>query len=137
MMDEMSEYAELMGFQEHAFLCDDLKNNLESRYSFDTHMLQAGQWKKRLEEGVEILREADEKRRRLDEGIKLLDGCRRDADVVERRVAECRMLCAQAQNEYKESIYEWSGHNQELILEQEILRMISSYADRYGDQSDY
>lgn len=137
MMDEMSEYAELMGFQEHAFLCDDLKNNLESTYSFDTHMLQAGQWKKKLEEGVEILREADEKRRRLDEGIKLLDGCRRDADVVERRVAECRMLCAQAQNEYKESIYEWSGRNQELILEQEILRMISSYADRYGDQSDY
>lgn len=137
LMDEMTDYAEEMGFQEHAFLCDELKNNLETRYSFDTHMMQAGQWKKSLEEGVEVLRQADEKRRHLDDGIRLLDACRRDADVMERRVTECRMLCAQAQNEYKESIYEWNGSNEELILDQEILRMISGYAERYGEHSDY
>ena len=39
--------------------------------------------------------------------------------------------------EWKEALYQWNGKNQELILDKELLRELSNFADSYGESSDF
>lgn len=135
LLEEMQEYADDMAFPEHAFLCGELEPDQE--YNFDTHITQMTKWKQEIDEGFQLLEQADLRRRQLDEKEQKLDQKKRESDLAERRVMECVTLLSEACGEYKEQVYDQNARNTELKLPPELLKEISQFADHYGEHSDY
>ena len=137
LLEEMSENAGDMAFEEHTFFADELMQHMEEAYGFDSHQMQMNTVQKRIEEGLEILRTADGKERQLEELRLKRERHQRQEDLAARKVQEQENLLIQVQNEWKEALYSWAGNNEELIIPSDILKEMSQFAEHYGDHSDF
>lgn len=137
LLEEMSENAGDMAFEEHTFFADELMQHMEEAYGFDSHQTQMNTVQKRIEEGLEILRTADGKERQLEELRLKRERHQRQEDLAARKVQEQENLLIQVQNEWKEALYSWAGNNEELIIPSDILKEMSQFAEHYGDHSDF
>ena len=126
-----------MAFEEHGFMADELMPDLEKPYGFGPHQEQFKRTRTKIDKGTEILAETDIMERRKDELMKIRDRQIRELDKLQRRVSELESILIQIQNEWKESLYKWNGANSELVLDREILRELSVFADSYEEDSDF
>lgn len=136
LLEEMEADAEGLQYSEFAFLKEEVKNT-EKECQFQLYLTQTARLKSEIEQGLETIRQADRERRQIEEEIKKLDGKKRDRDHADRKVREGETLLTEIQNEYKEKVYRWNKENQQLVLNQELLQEISTFADTYGEASDY
>ena len=137
LIGEMQTEADLMAFEEHGFMADELMPDLEKPYGFGPHQEQFKRTRTKIDNGTEILAETDIMERRKDELMKIRDRQIRELDKLQRRVSELESILIQTQNEWKESLYKWNGANSELVLDREILRELSVFADSYEENSDF
>ena len=75
--------------------------------------------------------------RRKDELMKVRDRQIRELDRLQKKVSELEHVFVQTQNEWKEAVYRWNGANIELVLDKELLRELSMFADRYEEDHDF
>ena len=61
----------------------------------------------------------------------------RELDTLQRKVSELESVFVQTQNEWKEALYQWNGANRELVLEKELLKELSTFAEAYEETSDF
>ena len=137
LIDEMQDEADTMAFEEHAFMKEELEKHLEEPYKFEMHQQQFERTKVKINEGTEILAETDHLERQKDELIKEREKRVRELDILQRKISELETVFVQTQNEWKEALYQWNGSNQELVLEKELLRELSTFADSYEETSDF
>ena len=133
----MESEADTMSFEEHTFMQEELLKNQEEQYKFDLHQQQFEHVKDQISEGLEILSETKELEKRKDEFVQRRDQQMRKIDSVQRKISELEGVLVQTENEWKEAVYQWNGMNQELILEKELLRTLSDFADSYEEKSDF
>ena len=137
LLEEMGEEAEEMAFAEHSFFADELLQNIEDPFGFESHQKQMDTVQERIGEGLEILRTVDGKERRLEEMRLNRERHQREEDLAARKVQEQENLLIQVQNEWKEALYSWAGNNEELIISPDILKEMSQFAEHYGEHSDF
>ncbi len=137
LMEEMQDEADAMAFEEYAFMKEELGNHLEEPYKFELHRQQFDHTKEKIREGTEILAETDYLERQKDDRIKDREKQIRELDTRQRKVAELESVFVQTQNEWKEALYQWNGTNTELVLEKELLREFSTFAESYEETSDF
>lgn len=137
LLEEMQEEAEEMAFEEHAFMSDELKNQMDAHYKFDLHRKQFAAVREKIRRCLEMLREVDHLERQNDELLQKREQQIRQVDAAQRRMTEWERELIQQRNEWKEALYRWNGENRELILEKDLLRRFSIFADEYDIQSDF
>ncbi len=137
LIEEMQDEADTMAFEEHAFMKDELEKHPEEPYKFELHQQQYNHTKEKIHEGTEILAETDLLERQKDDLIKDREKRIRELDTLQRKVSELEAVFVQTQNEWKENLYQWNGANQELVLEKELLRALSIFAESYEENSDF
>ena len=137
LIEEMQDEADTMAFEEHAFMKDELEKHPEEPYKFELHQQQYNHTKEKIHEGTEILAETDHLERQKDDLIKEREKRVRELDTLQRKVSELEAVFVQTQNEWKENLYQWNGANQELVLEKELLRALSIFAEFYEENSDF
>ena len=69
-LEEMQSEAGEMSFEEHDFFQDELKENFNSAFSWDTHEAQFQKVKDEIGRGTELLREAETRQREADDLLK-------------------------------------------------------------------
>ncbi len=136
-LEEMQSEAGEMSFEEHDFFQDELKENFNSAFSWDTHEAQFQKVKDEIGRGTELLREAETRQREADELLKKRERQQRDTDAAQRRESELESVLVQVENEWKEALYSWNGRNEELKFTPEQMREIARFADEYGESSDF
>lgn len=126
-----------MAFEEHAFMKEELEKHPEEPYKFELHQQQYEHTKEKINEGTEILAETDRLERQKDDLIKEREKKIRELDTLQRKVSELEAVFVQTQNEWKEALYQWNGANRELVLEKELLKELSTFAEAYEETSDF
>ena len=137
LMDEMETEADIMAFEEHGFMADELMQDPEKPYGFGPHQEQFNITRNKIDKGTEILAETDIMERRKDELMKVRDRQIRELDRLQKKVSELEHVFVQTQNEWKEAVYRWNDANSELVLDKELLRELSMFADRYEEDHDF
>lgn len=137
LLEQMQEEAEDMAFQEHEFLNSELKNAFEESFSFQSYLTQLNKTKEKIEQGLAYLKEINLRQGEREELLKKHEKQKRELDFIQRRIHEAENLCIQVQNEWKEKLYTWNGKNQELILETELMKELSGFAEHYDETSDF
>ena len=136
-LEEMQSEAEEMSFDEHAFFQTELKENIHSTFSWETHEAQFQKVKDEISRGTEILREAETRQREADALLKRRERQQRETDAAQRRESELEAVLTQVENEWKEKLYSWNGQNRELKFTPEQMRLMARFADDYGEESDF
>lgn len=137
LLEDMEAEAETMAFEEHLFMQDELLKDYGKPYKFDLHQQQFEQMKEQINKGVEILSETQVLDQRKEELVQKRDQQIRKVDSAQRKVSELESILVQTEGEWKEALYQWNGKNQELIIEKELLREFSNFADSYNEKSDF
>ncbi len=136
-LEEMSDEADRMSFQEFSFMKDEMYENIENEYKFNLHRKQFEETRKGIGEGLKILDVVAELDRRKDDMLKKREQQIRELDQIQRKLTELENMLAQAENEWKEALYKWNNDNKELVLDREFLGEISVFADYYREKSDF
>ncbi len=132
LLEEMSQQADRMAFEEHAFFSQELQNHLTESFSFAAHEQQFAQTADRIRQAFEILREVNLLEPKAEKLLQGRDACRRELDGLQRRMTEHQQQLEQARSDWKEALYQWNGANEELILEKEQLKECCHFVDGYG-----
>ena len=136
-LEEMQSEAGEMSFEEHDFFQDELKENFNAPFSWDTHEAQFRKVKDEISRGTELLREAETRQREADDLLKKRERQQRETDAAQRREGELESVLVQVENEWKEALYSWNGQNEELKFTPEQMREMARFADEYGEESDF
>ena len=136
-LEEMQSEAGEMSFEEHDFFQDELKENFDKAFSWDTHEAQFRKVKDEISRGTELLREAETRQREADDLLKKRERQQRETDAAQRREGELESVLVQVENEWKEALYSWNGRNKELKFTPEQMREMARFADEYGEASDF
>lgn len=137
LLEDMEAEAETMAFEEHLFMQDELLKDYGKPYKFDLHQQQFEQMKEQINKGLEILSETKVLDQKKEELVQKRDQQIRKVDSAQRKVSELESILVQTEGEWKEALYQWNGKNQELIIEKELLREFSNFADSYNEKSDF
>ena len=137
LLEAMQKESEDMSFDEHSFFSDELQQHFEEEYTFSFHQAVMEETRKKIEQGTELLKQADLQRRETEELIREKEQKERDEEGAERRVTELEMLMTQTCNEWKEHLYSWNSANRELKLPEETLREMARFVDSYSIESDF
>ncbi len=136
-LDWMQDEAQSMAFEEYAFFREELEDHLTEQVSFATHEKQFAETAKQIRQGLDILRETNLLEPQAQELLKTRDRQLRELDGMKRQINDHEMEVVQAQNEWKEALYQWNGNNTYLKLEQEALKQCCIYAENFDEQSDF
>ncbi len=137
LLEEMSEEASAMAFEEHAFFSDELLKNLAQPFAFETHRGQMENTQKKIVQGLSVLRDETALRRQADEQRQNLDRQQREIDKTMRQMNEQGNLFVQVQNEWVEALYRWAGKNTELKPAPDALKDMAAFVRDYGENSDF
>lgn len=136
-LEEMQSEAGEMSFEEHDFFQEELKENFDKAFSWETHEAQFRKVKDEISRGTELLREAETRQREADDLLKKRERQQRETDAAQRREGELESVLVQVENEWKEALYSWNGRNEELKFTPEQMREMARFADEYGEASDF
>ena len=136
-LEEMQSEADDMAFEEHAFFKEELLENLEAEFSFETHREQFEACGQAIGQGRDILRETTTLEQQADELLKEREEKQRELDSQQRKVSGLENDMFRAQGEWKEALYSWNGRNRQLKLTQELLRELAEFAGHYSETSDF
>ena len=129
-LEEMQSEAGEMSFEEHDFFQDELKENFDKAFSWDTHEAQFRKVKDEISRGTELLREAETRQREADDLLKKRERQQRETDAAQRRESELESVLVQVENEWKEALYSWNGRNEELKFTPEQMREMAPVCRR-------
>ncbi len=137
LLEEMQSEAEDMAFEEHGFFQSEFLQQLEKEYKFDTLRKQFYDTKEKIEKAFHILEQTNLLDRQADKMTMSWEQKGREVDACWKRQNEVEALLVQAENEWKEALYQWSAGNRELCLSKEFVNEISRFADSYNGDSDF
>lgn len=133
MLDETEELMEELPFDEASFMARDLRENPEREYDFDGHRKQLEVYRKRVEEGIEILQEEKQCRERYDQRLAEVDRRREERDRAERERIQAEQLLEQKRSELTEQYYSWSRGNAELSLTDGVLQSLTRAVHQFDE----
>ena len=137
LLDDMQTDADVMSFEEHAFFSEELHTGLEKHYIYNSHQKQFNELKERIEKGKEILAESDALERQKDKQLQDRERCISELDAAQKKMNELDAVLSETGNEWKEALVKWNSENRELVIEEEAMREMLTFADDYNIRSDF
>lgn len=134
---QMEEAIEDIPFDEANFFIEEIKSKKESRCDFNYHARMLNQYTQNVEEGTNILRQAEEVKRRCDEALKELDFKHEERDKAEREWYQYDRQLIEQKSEITEAVYVWERSNTEFHIEPSSLQEIAGFIDNYQYGMDY
>lgn len=133
---DMEEGLEVLTFDEHDFMADELKKNLEKAYSFQILREQIGGIRKEIDDGIAILDRKLRLEEKQEEEQVQLEKIRQQKQkclVIEQSQEEqCRLV----KSEWEEHFYRWIRENTLLKLADEQERFFIHRIHAYDNRTD-
>lgn len=134
---EMEEELEEIPFDEFAFLKKELEEAPGQAYDFTSHMKLLEEYKKRVQDGRNVLLEEQHLQKRYDSALQELDDKRKEQEQAQKELTQSGKHLDEVKEELTEHIYQWERDNQKLHLAAETLQEISRKIDFYKKDSNY
>ena len=136
-LGEMEGIFEVLTFDEHVFMAEELKKQIDEKYIFETLLAQLEKIKCNLKEGIEVLRKEENQAAQFEALQIKMAKTKQEKDLLEKELSELSQQCDQIKNEWIEKFYQWHRNNTELFLLEETERSIVTGVDQYNVQSDF
>ena len=92
LLEDMQEEADTMGFQEFAFMAEELQGNIENAYKFELHKEQFKNTFEQISEGEDLLQILQILDRQKEEMIQKRERQIREMDSIQRKISECLQI---------------------------------------------
>lgn len=135
-LEEMEAELEVLTFDEHVFMADELKVEMDKPYSFHALREQMSNIRRDIDLGIEILEKRQkiaEKQEELEVQLEKLRQEKRRSEL-ERKEKEER--CRQAKSQWEEDFYRWSRSNTLLRCSGEFENYCTSRIHSYDENTD-
>ncbi|MDO4260603.1 MAG: TIGR02680 family protein, partial [Eubacteriales bacterium] len=136
-LTEMEEELEGIPFDDFSFLRTELCEAREKPYSFDSHAKLLRDYRQRVEEGTERLREEKACQESYSRSLQELDRLQGEKDGTERELLRLGGLLHETKQDLTEKIYQWKRDNRELLPEAETLQEMTRQIEAYRTETDY
>ena len=134
---EMDEIFQILSFDEHSFMKDELQKSLDQVYSFDTILQQVSNMKEHVVQGIEILeKEKTESQKYEDLQVKHYNE-EKVKKQLEREQIVLQEQEAQVKSEWIEKFYQWNRKNKELTLLEEMQQRIVTEIETFTQEKDF
>lgn len=135
-LEEMEAGLQVLTFDEHVFMADELKEGLKESYSFQTLREQMDAIRKEIGLGIEILEKKQRILERQEEAEVQLEKTRQEQQKCVLLKKDLEEQCRQVKEEWEEHFYKWIRSNQYLLVSQEQERYYTSRIRSYDMQTD-
>lgn len=135
-LQEMEDLFQVLDFDEHEFMAEELKKNLKNPYSFRTLRGQLGTLRKELDEGIELLEKRQRLLERQEEALIQLEKTRQEEKKHELLKRDQEELCRQVKSEWEEEFYKWSKRNVIFHLSKEAVQYYTEWIRSYDRNTD-
>lgn len=137
LLEEMQEDVEQIPFDEAVFMVQELQKVPEEAYDFAAHEKLLEGYHQKVQDGIQILKQAKEVQERYDTELRNLDERRSDRDRAERERTQAERQLREIQEELIEQCYQWERENRELKIPQTAMQDLSRIVRGFGERSDY
>lgn len=135
-LEEMEQGLEVLSFDEHGFMADELEKGLGEPYSFRTLREQMGKIRCDIDLGIDILEKRQKVEDKQEELLVQLEKCHQEKNKYELIKKNQEEQCRQAKSEWEEAFYRWSRNNTVLCCSEEYEQYYTSCVRSYDKNTD-
>ncbi len=136
-LEEMGDGLQTVSVDEHAFMTDELLENVKETYSFEGINGQLEKMSGYVKEGIQILEQEKKQAEKLEEKQV---ACARIEKEKEQKEVEKELLISQSEqvkSEWIEQFYQWLRENKEIHLKEEVERHLVTLMQQFQAGSDF
>lgn len=124
-------------FLDWQYVIQDLKKEKGAPYDFSFQEGLLKEYQKRIQAGMETLRQERETRRQYGDALQELDARKEQRDAREKEWQQYEEMVQGQKGELTESIHVWAGKNQWLRLEPLVLQQMDRQVESFQYEDDY
>ena len=136
LLSEMEECFQVLDFDENAFLCSELSNEITKEYSFDVIKQSIRQKRQQLKEGIDCLHQYARLKKVYDEIQIELTKMNSELKSLEGTKEQYETQLHQVQDEWEEHFYQWIRNNELLIISETVQQQVVQSALSFNTNSD-
>ncbi|HAN09323.1 MAG TPA: TIGR02680 family protein [Clostridiales bacterium] len=133
-LGDMDDASDEFKFDEQRFFSDELLKKIDGAYSFSYVKKAVIDYKKRIADVLEILRETDRTSIDYERKIKGLEDIKKSRDEKNRRSGEAYNLLLHERENSIENMYAWEKGNEIFKIEKENLVKLAQIIENYGEE---
>lgn len=135
-LEEMEAGLQVLTFDEHLFMADELKKGLEAPYPFHTLREQMGGIRKDIDLGIELLGKRQRLLEKQEEAQVQLEKIRQEEQRCVLQKKDQEEQSRQVKSEWEEHFYQWVRSNTHLLFSQEQERYYTGRIRSYDPLTD-
>lgn len=136
LLEEMGEQLEFLSFDEHEFMSEELRKNIEKEYSFLSLRNQMSQMKNLIDLGIGILERKQQIEEKQEEAQIDLERTNLEKQKAVRQQELLEEQCRELKSEWQERFYQWSRNNALLKLSEQQESYFVNHILSYGKDTD-
>ena len=135
--EETSEKAKEIQYDEYQFRIDDIKNNLNKRYNYDSFNNDVKRYIDKIETGKKALEKAHNQELEYNKSLEELDKKRKELNIKNQEVTKSRQELETAKEKMVENMYVWERENTLLKIEDNEKAQIVQKINHYGESTKF
>lgn len=124
-------------YDEYFFRMDEIKENLEIVYSYDSLNQDMKRYVQKIEQGKNALQEAKQTEREYDVALQELDRKRNEENEKSQVITKDRIALEEEKQNFIEEMYKWEEQNQQLKMEAEEKTQVAQKIQGYGENTTF
>lgn len=136
-LEEMSNIAEDLHFDEHYFTQDELKENLSKEYDYKFLRNELERYREKIIKAKKALEEEKVQSDNYDRALMELESVRKEREEARRELEKRENLFEETKEELNEQVYSWEKVNEMLKIPSESMNQISRAIRSYGENSSF
>lgn len=135
--EETAEKAKEIQYDEYQFRIDDIKNNLNKRYNYDSFNNDVKRYIDKIETGKKALEKAHNQELEYNKSLEELDKKRKELNIKNQEVTKSRQELETAKEKMVENMYVWERENTLLKIEDDEKAQIVQKIHHYGESTKF
>lgn len=136
-LEEMAAIFQVLSFDEHSFMQEELTKQMEEVYSYETIEYQTKQLQEHVLAGCQVLEKEAKESEKYEEIQLDLAKIERSVENAERELRDLHQQEEQVKSEWMEKFYQWSKSNVELKLTEQIEQEIAMQIEGFSYGKDF
>ena len=134
---ELNELAKQIQYDEYQFRIDEIKNNVEKRYNYDSFNKDVKRYIEKIEIGKKSLEKAHNLEIIYDNSLEELEKKRNSMSAKNQEATKTRLELEDNKEKFIENMYVWEKANQILKIDTEEKALIAQKIESYGENSTF
>lgn len=135
--EQTSEKAKEIQYDEYQFRIDDIKNNINKRYNYDSFNNDVKRYIDKIETGKKALEKAHNQELEYNKSLEELDKKRKELNIKNQEVTKSRQELEEAKEKMVENMYVWERENTLLKIEDDEKAQIVQKIQNYGETTNF